>query len=218
MYKKTLLTTYIVSSLFIAGSFLQASALETTTQTDVAATTTATVVVEKKPEVSTLFKEVLNFFGSSFLSQSNGITGEIVSINAPYFVVLDKKDISHDALISVSTKILEGKTGTTSLDVGDMVIVIGKTNKKSVIEAKLIKLLQKRVLATTTPSATTNTTVETNASTTESTTTSTSTNTGGEIVATTTPPAMLNVPKPNVAATATLILQIKQPIVKIIRD
>lgn len=73
----------------------------------------------------------------------NGAVGDIVSINYPQLVVSGSDGLEKTVLVSTSTVIhqFRGNISTSTLRVGQRVIILGSPNDKGQIEAKLLRVM-----------------------------------------------------------------------------
>lgn len=86
------------------------------------------------------------FFGNFPMmdyTNSHGVFGEIISINANALIVNDEDNVEKTIIVSDATTIIEGgiKVKTSDLQIGESVVVIGDPNGQGQIEAKLIRIL-----------------------------------------------------------------------------
>ena len=74
--------------------------------------------------------------------ESHGTFGEIIKINGSDFVIKGQNDMEKVIVINENTVIEKGRTAIKKdeLKVGDSIVVIGSSNDKGQIEAKLIRL------------------------------------------------------------------------------
>jgi len=87
------------------------------------------------------------------ISDSHGVSGRIVSITMPRFVVADKDNTEKIVRLGDDTVIRRLRDSITgaSLEVGEDVIVIGTPNEDSEIEAKFIRIVPPMPVTTTIP-------------------------------------------------------------------
>ncbi|MEI8130008.1 MAG: hypothetical protein WCG55_00700 [bacterium] len=80
---------------------------------------------------------------SDDMSPSHGVSGKIVSLNLPTFVVADDDNVEKVVRINPDTVIRKLRTTITPdiLQAGDFVVTIGSPNDKTEVSAKFIRVL-----------------------------------------------------------------------------
>jgi hypothetical protein len=75
--------------------------------------------------------------------EANGAVGKIVSINLPTFVVVGTDNVEKVILIRENTRVryLDGTATSSDLKVDDSIVVFGRPNENSQIEARLIRIV-----------------------------------------------------------------------------